>query len=285
MKSTSLVILLLLISLSLLLSLVDGQIGYEGLDVIPSTNLDSNKRSTKNKNNNDDDNKKKGDSETKTLSNKLNKIFKSVDDRIQSEDKIFKLNNAYYENIINRINNMASDSSNRIQSLKNKTLDKINNEQNTVTTQIDHAQQKLSSIFGSLKSAEKRLDSSKQQHILFTSKSSGSQISASSIGDVIGRFSVTKNLQEQIISQANSQVPNEQIASFVQALRPELTQAQINDIILAVAIQNNAVIPKSQSMAKSFADQQLKQKIDFKRKKEEMELKQKEMMSKSRTSR
>jgi hypothetical protein len=268
----------IILVLLVIISIVRSQSIYEGLDVIPSTNLDNN--------NNNKKTAKVTNSNSNRSSNPSNvaNLIKSINDRMASEDRLFKMNDNYYNTVNNRINNMVMESTYKIEKLRNKTLESLNYENSKLKTQVEYAQQKLLSVFENIGRSEVKVQAVKASAIFssLTDKYTG-KLSATSLEDVLNRFSVTKNLQEQIVSQANSQVPQEQIAGFVKMLRPELTQAHINDIILATAIANDAVVPKSQSMAKSFADQQLSQKIQFQKKKAELEAKQNELMSKSRT--
>lgn len=223
--------------LLIVIYIVNSQSIYEGLDVIPSTNLDNNnnnnKKTTTNVNSNSNSNRSKQSNPSHVAN-----LIKSVNDRMASEDRLFKMNDNYYNSVTNRINKMVIDATNNIQSLKTKSLETLNHQQSLLKSQVEYAQQKLSSVFENIGRSEVKVQSVKASATYgFLSDKYTGKLSATSLADVLNRFSVTKNLQEQIVSQANSQVPQEQIAGFVKTMRPELTQAHINDIILATGIK------------------------------------------------
>ena len=216
-------IMLVFISV-ILVTLVNSQQVYQGLDVIPSTNIDKTPTTTTIPTTTT--------TTTKDLSNRINNIITNINNRMKAEDNIYTMNSDYYNNINYRINNIIESSSYNIQLIKNKTLDIIKEEQVNLNNHYIYSQNKLLSVFNIIDSSNNKLISIKNNNQLLFDQFTG-RISATSLGDVLNKFSVTKNLQEQIVSQANSNVPHEQIASFVKTARPDLTQAHVSDIILA----------------------------------------------------
>ena len=218
--------MLMLVYVSVILVTVvnSQQVVYQGLDVIPSTNIDKTPPTTTIPTTTT--------TTTKDLSNRINNIITNIKNRMKAEDNIYTMNSDYYNNINNRINNMIESSSYNIQLIKNKTLDIIKEEQVNLNNHYVYSQNKLLSVFNIIDSSNNKLTSIKSNNQLLSDQFTG-RISATSLGDVLNKFSVTKNLQEQIVSQANSNVPHEQIASFVKTARPDLTQAHVSDVILA----------------------------------------------------
>jgi len=223
MMMMMMMIMLVFISV-ILVTLVNSQQVYQGLDVIPSTNIDKTPTTTTIPTTTT--------TTTKDLSNRINNIITNINNRMKAEDNIYTMNSDYYNNINYRINNIIESSSYNIQLIKNKTLDIIKEEQVNLNNHYIYSQNKLLSVFNIIDSSNNKLISIKNNNQLLFDQFTG-RISATSLGDVLNKFSVTKNLQEQIVSQANSNVPHEQIASFVKTARPDLTQAHVSDIILA----------------------------------------------------